>query len=80
MTEDPDPYLALMVPDPGGPKTYGSGAATLENAKKFHVLKCWMFSVEGCTVGFFCILDVLHRGLEIKKFKFLIQKRVRFFS
>ncbi len=23
--KDPDPYLGLTDPDPGGPKTYGSG-------------------------------------------------------
>ncbi len=27
--KDPDPYLWLMDPDPGGPITYGSGSATL---------------------------------------------------
>ena len=27
--KDPYPYLVLMYPDPGGPKTYGSGSATL---------------------------------------------------
>jgi hypothetical protein len=27
--KDPDPYLVLKDPDPGGPKTYGSGSATL---------------------------------------------------
>ncbi len=27
--KDPDPYLWLMDPDPGGPKSYGSGPATL---------------------------------------------------
>jgi hypothetical protein len=26
---DPGPYLVLMDPDPGGPKTYGTGSATL---------------------------------------------------
>jgi hypothetical protein len=27
--KDPDPYLCLMNPDPGGPKTCGSGSPTL---------------------------------------------------
>ncbi len=32
---DPDPYLVLIDPDPGGPKTFGSGSTTqLENVKK----------------------------------------------
>ncbi len=26
---DPDPYLCLMDPNPGGPKTCGSGSPTL---------------------------------------------------
>ncbi len=28
--KDPDPDLVLMDPEPGGPKTYGSGSATLQ--------------------------------------------------
>jgi hypothetical protein len=40
MIEDPDPdaYLCLMDPDPGGPKTYrsyGFGSATLVLNSKF---------------------------------------------
>ncbi len=31
---EPDPYLVLMDPDPGGPKTPGSGSETLRKAKK----------------------------------------------
>jgi hypothetical protein len=31
---EPDPYLVLMDPDPGGPKTSGSGSETLRKAKK----------------------------------------------
>jgi hypothetical protein len=30
--KDPDPYLWLMHPDPGGPKTNGSGSTTLETS------------------------------------------------
>jgi len=32
---DPDPYLVLQDPDAGGPKTYGSGSATLVVATMF---------------------------------------------
>ncbi len=39
---------------------------------KFHVLKCWMFSLR--TEGFSCSLDVLYRGLGISKLQFLIKK------
>jgi hypothetical protein len=31
----PDPYLVLTDPDPGGPKTYGSGSATLPRNMTF---------------------------------------------
>ncbi len=34
---DPDPYLVLMDPDPGSPKTYGScgsGSATQKGAQR----------------------------------------------
>jgi hypothetical protein len=30
---DPDLYHVLKDPDPGGPKTYGSGSATLPDLK-----------------------------------------------
>jgi hypothetical protein len=36
-SREPDPYLALMDPDPGGPKTYGycgSGSAKLVPTSK----------------------------------------------
>ncbi len=36
--------------------------------KKFHVLKCWMFSFKA--EGFFCSLDVLYGGLGIGKLQF----------
>ncbi len=48
--KDPDP-------DPGGQK----GPTKIEKSKKFHVLKCWMFTFE----GFAYSLDVLNGGLGI---------------
>ncbi len=47
----------------------GSGRAKMtkvEKNLKFHVLKCWMFSLRA--EGFFCNLDVLYGGLGIGKF------------
>ncbi len=35
---DPDKSLVLMDPDPGGPKTYGSRSATLNENIDFPVL------------------------------------------
>jgi hypothetical protein len=42
-----------LDPDPGGQRS--------RKVKKFHVLKCWMFSFE----SFFCNLDVLYGSLGI---------------
>jgi hypothetical protein len=42
-----------------------------KKVKKFHVVKCWMFSFDE---GFSCSLDVLYGGLGISKLQFLIKK------
>jgi hypothetical protein len=42
----PDPYeLELLSPDPDSRRQ--KLPTKIEEEKKFHVLKCWMFSFEG---------------------------------
>ncbi len=44
-----------------------------KKVKKFHVFKCWMFSLSAeC---FSCSLDVLYGGLGISKLQFMITKK-----
>jgi hypothetical protein len=55
---DTDPYFILMVsdPDPGGPKTYGSGSATLLKrlpAKFFLKAENWSEFVKDATQSHF---------------------------
>jgi hypothetical protein len=48
---DPDPYLLLMDPYPGGPKTWGSGSPTL--VLRLGVGSTTMFSYAGSNSNFF---------------------------
>jgi hypothetical protein len=58
--------------DPGGQKW---PTKKEKKNKKFHVLKCWMFSCE----GFSYCLEVLHGGIGINKLQFLEEKNGIFF-
>jgi hypothetical protein len=44
-----------------------------KKVKKFHVLKCWMFSFEGWRLLLYS-LDVLHGGQGIKNSNFRTKK------
>ncbi len=47
--------------------------------EKFHVLKCWMFSVEGWR-RLLCSLNVITGGTGLSKFQFLVNKFCAFRS
>ncbi len=49
-----------------------------KTVKRFHLLKCWMFSLR--PEGFSCSLDVLYKGLGIIKLQVLIKKRYKISS
>ena len=42
---EPDPHLWLMDPDPGGPKTCGSGSPTLQKTIYFHLRAVFIFTI-----------------------------------
>ncbi len=70
---DPDPHWFWSA---GSGSKRAKFPEKLKKVKKFHVMKCWMF-----TEGFFCSLDNGHpsRRLRDKKFKFY-KKKNGFFS
>jgi hypothetical protein len=80
---DPD---SIRSADPDPDPDFGSGSGsrriimTHKNSKKkFHVLKCWMFSFDLRAACFSCSLADLCGGLGISKLQFLI-KNSQFFS
>jgi len=53
MDPDPDPYIRLMDPDPGGPKTCGSGSGSYTKAP-FRTLSESSFSLYSMHVFIAC--------------------------